>query len=179
MTGPSGWKSPYKKPDCELWPDIAPGTNYKGKQIGKLTILQPVCKVRTRAGVRKWIWLAECSCGGEILYTNIYSTTSCGCAVKEGRIAYANKVRAAKGKPEFTPKPPPVPRAAKPAKPKRIKKQEWRKHCGHGFAQCVRFCDALGERVFEKVDYPSCYQADGGCYTAGRDELRYMEGIVP
>ena len=176
MTGPSGWKSPKKKPDYSVFPDEKPLTDYSGfkKENGRLTIIRPAYVMRLANGSRQWFYEAECSCGRNVTLSNVLQSLSCGCLRSE-RVAEENgKRRAAKAEGIKVKK---STRASRmPAMPK--VKFDRQKVCIKNQITCIHYRECCDERL-EGKPTSSRYQPDGGCYTAGRDERRYMEGIAP
>jgi hypothetical protein len=61
---------------CVLWPDTVPRVDLTGSTYFHVTYLYPVYKAYAR-----WVWLAECECGAELL-TLVNQSKSCGCKRK-------------------------------------------------------------------------------------------------
>jgi len=171
MTGPSGWSSPQKKPDQSCWPDEKPSTDHSGKRIGRLLIWHPVYVARGPSSGRKWFYLCICDCSREIIISNVTQSRSCGCARDEAvqrmfegrRKANENRVKEK--------------RTTRASRMKRVSKFDRLTICNRLPFQCKHYSGCQDERLEGKPT--SSRYREGGCYTAGRDELRYMEGIAP
>ena len=173
MTGPSGYKSPYKKADCEWYPDVKPTTDYSGTTSGWLEIYCPVYVTRRPCSGRKWYYLATCTkCGGEAILSNVRVSKTCGCGKVEG-MEKAVKLRVTRNRAAY----PEGRRTTRESRKKRIPPGSNRlQECNHLPFQCRHYSQCQDERI-ETGRPSSRHQPGGGCYTAGRDELRHMEGV--
>ena len=170
MTGPSGWSNPQRKSDCSWFPDEKPTTDYSGKRTGRLLIICPVYVKRGPQSGRKWFYLAVCDCQTEVIISNVTQSKSCGCARDEAvqrmfegrRKANENRVKEK--------------RTTRASRMKRVSKFDRFTTCNRLPFQCKHYSECQDERI-ETGRPSSRHQPGGGCYTAGRDEQRYLGGL--
>jgi len=176
MTGPSGFSSQHKKPDCEWYPDIRPSLDITGRRSGKLVAAYPVYAMRRHGSSgRVFFWLMTCDCGQETITCNTASVKSCGCARKE---AIKKMVATKKADSERRKAAGEIDLRGRRILPLPGGKFDRLKICNNLPFQCVHYDDCQDERLEGKI-VSSRYQQDRSCYTPGRQERKYIEGIAP